>query len=88
MDKTKIEYTRVREEIAKQLANPNCTPVQQSFIWNGIHNYWKNIYLEKADTILEIKGIAVISDNQNLPEKIVEEGFNSTDFMNDWKRLI
>jgi hypothetical protein len=64
MNKQSPEYIRVREEIASKLFE------QDGFI---VEWYWKNsdkreIYLQRADSILEIKGIGILADNQDLPK--------------------
>jgi hypothetical protein len=68
MNKQSPEYIRVREEIAKKLYE------QDGFI---VEWYWKTsnyqeIYLKRADYILEIKGIAVLADDQKPPNNFVD----------------
>ena len=78
MNKTTPEYKRVREEIAKQLfvIGSNLPEYKAIEIWernnpnHAVIDDWRNAEREYADAILEIKGIAILNDNQKLPEPI------------------
>ena len=65
MNKSTPEYKRVREEIAKKL----CNELDREY-WYKSDKISKETYRKNADSILEIKGIGIISDNQKLPEPI------------------
>ena len=70
MNKQSPEYIRVREEIAKK----RCEPCLFRSQYRGCiaHTDIKNCETSQtfADSILEIKGIVVISNNQKEPEAL------------------
>ena len=63
MNKSTPEYKRVREEIAKKL----CNELDHEY-WYKSDKISKETYRKNADSILEIKGIGIIADNQDLPQ--------------------
>jgi hypothetical protein len=73
MNKQSPEYIRVREEFAKKLASFD------NWNWEGLdketvrfnQGNTQQTYLGRADSILEIKGIAVLADEQELPHFFV-----------------
>jgi hypothetical protein len=72
INKSIPEYVRVREEIAKELCMQSSlaselTEYQKCAYWEGIHETWREKYRKIADSILTIKGIAVLADEQKLP---------------------
>ena len=68
MNKQSPEYIRVREEIAKK----RCEPCLFRSQYRGCiaHTDIKNCETSQtfADSILAIKGIGIIADNQDLPQ--------------------
>jgi len=57
MDKQSAEYSRVRKEMADTLAD-----------WYGHPlGYYSDYFYNKADEMLSIKGMAILSDDQNTP---------------------
>ena len=61
MNKTTPEYIRVREEIGKYFCE------LLGFKWEWIGETDKERHREQADSILEIKGVAILADEQELP---------------------
>ena len=59
MNKSSPEYIRVREEIAKYLSN---TVDSDDYVyWDNLNKLGKGNYLAFADSILSIKGIAILA---------------------------
>ena len=67
MNKSTPEYIRVREEIAKQLYDWNNLTKSYDCVEFGHINSNPEYWRENADSILLIKGIAIVADDQSLP---------------------
>jgi hypothetical protein len=68
MNKSSPEYIRVREEVLKKLYEIAINPDARQFF---PYDKYKDAWLEKADSILEIKGLAILCDDQELPHFFV-----------------
>lgn len=71
MNKSSPEYLRVREEIAKWLAMRFVYGRDNEFNplnFGGLNDNEKKQVLNDAALILTIKGIAIIADDQSLPD--------------------
>jgi hypothetical protein len=67
MNKSSPEYIRVREELAKKIFNMSIeNDSNPEDLWEAIADKKKRF--AQADSILAIKGIAIIADDQNLPD--------------------
>ena len=64
MNKQTLEYIRVREEIGKQLYTDDGNIAE----WYWDKSDQREIYLTRADHLLSTEGIAILSDEQSLPE--------------------
>lgn len=71
MDKNCKEYQRVRDRLAAHLASLD------HWGWKRMPEYYdpirllispKSVYYRVADRILSIEGLAILADNQNLPD--------------------
>ena len=87
------EYKRVREEIAKELCMQSSlvsdlTEYQKCAYWEGIHETWRKKYRKRADSILTIKGIVILADNQSAPTEIVSCGYNCEDLLKDFRKVV
>ena len=80
MNKQTPEYIRVREEIAMIIHKeeyelyPNHVEINNK--WETLDKDVKKDFLHEADSILEIKELAIIDDNQDLPSE--------PEFYKDW----
>ena len=63
MNKSTPEYMRVREEIGKYFCE------LLGFKWEWIGETDKERHREQADSILEIKGVAILADDQTPPKE-------------------
>jgi hypothetical protein len=81
MNKSTPEYIRVRTEIAKKLFEQTYQFTLESEVtknkmqrvwafssWNEMKEGNKDAWRKFADSILEIEGIAILADDQSLPE--------------------
>ena len=70
MNKSAPEYIKVREQIAKMLFDDFIKdyPIDGIGSWETISEKRKEKHLIHADSILEIKGIAILADSQTLPD--------------------
>jgi len=67
VNKSSPEYIRVREQIAKKIFNQSIeNDGNPNDLWEAIADKKKRY--AQADSILEIKGLAIMSDNQDLPD--------------------
>jgi len=64
VNKSTPEYIRAREEIAKKL----CNELDHEY-WYKSDKISKETYRKNADSILEIKGIAILADDQTPPKE-------------------
>ena len=74
MNKQTPEYIRVREEIAKKIfrIHNQINPDKEldklaEKMWANTSDEGLSYYIGKADSILEIEGIAILADSQALP---------------------
>ena len=68
-EQDKATYERVREQVAKSI-HVTERLLYSYFVseWEDIPERDKRIYLTQADQILHLPGIAVLADDQTLPE--------------------
>jgi hypothetical protein len=76
MNKSSPEYIRVRNEIAKMLCDKDNPILSEPPNYEQPNSFWdkqasevyKQIYRNVADSILAIKGLAILADDQSLPD--------------------
>jgi hypothetical protein len=90
MNKSSPEYIRVREKIAKVIEPQLGTDCPADYKCHSIYQkdltFYHQCALCLADSILEIKGIAILSDDQILPD--VRFTSNYKDKIKSFKKVV